>query len=265
MRNCELSEDFAASSLNRVELIPSIGVKRLDWDSAFFGCEVGMVHWSLELKERITNEQEFDLIYVYSSDPLGLGDQKGYPYHMELVDHKLVLECPIEDFQMSGVSNLRVEEWRESEISKELYELAIMSGEHSRFRVDPYLPLASFEGLYRKWIESSLQSKDEVVLVHRQNELVRGMISLNCANETGTIELMAVHPDCRGQQLGQALIETAYQWQKEQGSRLLKVTTQNSNEGAVKFYKRFGYKTESLTYLYHFWRKDFVEKTGKKV
>jgi len=237
----------------------------LDWDSAFFGCEVGTVNWSSELKERIARELEFDLVYVHSSDPFYLEDRQHYPYYMELVDHKLVLGCPIEDFQMNGAPNVQVEEWRESEISKELYELALMSGEHSRFRVDSYLPFASFEGLYRKWIESSLESQYKGVLVYRQHDLVRGMISLNCANETGTIELMAVHPDCRGQQLGQALIETAYQWQKEQGSRLLKVTTQNSNEGAVKFYKRFGYKTESLTYLYHFWRKDFVEKTGKKV
>ena len=51
---------------------------------------------------------------------------------------------------------LRVVEYAEAKASPELVELAIASGEYSRFRLDPRLNDERFVAMYRHWIDRSV-------------------------------------------------------------------------------------------------------------
>ena len=138
--------------------------------------------------------------------------------------------------------------------SSELIELAIQSGEYSRFALDPRIPKNKFEKLYTLWINRAVAGEiaEEVLVIKESGEII-GFVTLSGLAKRASIGLIAVDRAYRGSGYGGSLIKSAIWWCGSRNLRLIQVRTQDSNTAACRFYRKCGFDVEKTEYLYHVW------------
>ena len=237
----------------------------LDWDSAFFGVKVARLNdpglSDPQLSEALAalRADGVRLVYWHADRPrdadvigrLGghLADRK-VTYVMDVRGHAgvngalEVPECP------DGL----VEPHAPSMPLQDLESLAIQSGEHSRFALDPNIPREAFIGLYTRWIHRAIgQDMAQEVLVIRAGERVVAMVTLGVKNGRGDIGLLAVDQHHRGLHHGERLLQAARGWFQQAGVELAQVVTQGANVPACRLYEKCGYTVETVQHVHHFW------------
>ena len=60
---------------------------------------------------------------------------------------------------------------------------------------------------------------------------------------------LVTHAAAEGHGVGKALAQTCEQWAREQGYRILSLTTGAANERALGFYRHIGYRDEDVTLI----------------
>lgn len=229
-----------------MEIIP------LDWDSDFFGLRIGKAIVSSEEDVVALSRWEkdyryrFDLIYIFSEPVIDI------PFdNARLVDRKAVF----------SIDHLRENEdcpaivcWISPETTDSLVSLALVSGKYSRFKTDPRLPDGSYERLYTRWIEQSVnKSIATEVFCYMIEGIPRGLLTLDRRTEPSVIGLVAVDEGCQHQGIGTALIRQAVSYvHKHEGERI-NVATQMDNEPACRLYSRCGFSLESVKKIWHWW------------
>lgn len=132
--------------------------------------------------------------------------------------------------------------------------LAIQSGKYSRFSMDPNISQKQFVNLYKAWIRKSLNPNDaDEVLVIRGGDRIVGMATLTDQNSRGTIGLIAVDREFRGNGLGEKLVRAAQINFISKGYEISQVVTQKMNYPACTLYRKCDYLVEKEEYFYHFW------------
>lgn len=135
-----------------------------------------------------------------------------------------------------------------------LHDLALQSGEQSRFRLDPAIPEERWATLYRLWMDESLAgAKAGAVLVRRRQGAIAGMITVAADGSQGEIGLFGVAAEARGQGVGSALLADAMRWFAANGCTTARVATQGENEAARAVYQRAGFGLQRLVNVFHFW------------
>jgi len=231
----------------------------LDWDTDFFGMVVARI------TEPTLNEQELaDILFELKAKNAAL---VYWPSNREfqkdaikrlggnLVDKKTTFVMDFGSLNFEEIiSTDIVEFYTESMSHKEIEDLAIQSGEYSRFAVDRNIPRDKFVALYSIWINRSLRKEiAEEVLVIREGERVVGMVTLGNKNGRGDIGLIAVDKDHRAKKYGEKLVRAAQHWFVKNGYEFGQVVTQGMNLPACNLYKKCGYSVENEEYFYHFW------------
>ena len=224
----------------------------LTWDSKFFNLKVAKSS-SLFIEDELVDflieleKMEIDLFYLFTNQSL---QNLNYDlYTCQLVDEKITYEKVIEPNSFCLTPNIF--SYSSVDTSQELINLAIQSGEYSRFKKDKNISYQKFEELYELWIKKSIiREMAEDVLVYQTKEGVQGLITLV---ENGNIGLISVNSTIQQQGIGTAMILAAEQHFIKQKIFTLKVITQKSNVKACLFYEKLGYKQKSLEYVYHFW------------
>lgn len=237
-------------------------IKRLAWDSNFFGFEVG----SLSLDE--------------AADPAGVRAALRSPdrvaYHLIVVSHP----GGHDDLRrtMAGTGGRLVDvkydycsdtgpdpDWPEhvEEISAAmtptdhhaLHALALVSGQHSRFRVDPRISEDDWVRLYGLWVENSLSGAiADTILVHRiAAGRIAGFVTIKAHDGHARIGLIAVDPGCQGLGVGRQLIAATRSWAARRKLARIFVATQQDNIGACRFYARMGFSLATQTDIHHLW------------
>lgn len=228
-------------------------VERLQWDSDFFGLRICRINiasneeWYMLQQEAISLRKQYDLIYVFSDQEL-LTDTNG----MHLVDIKTIYAKSIDS---SAIMPTAIECYQESVPNADLYRLALICGTYSRFRLDDKLPVDSYERMYRCWMERSLDgSMADVVLVHRTDTQIDGMITLKIEANVAHIGLVAVDEGAQGKGIGTMLIKSVEAYlQGNTMVRHLKVATQWANKPACHLYEKNGFVVEEKSNIYHWW------------
>lgn len=138
--------------------------------------------------------------------------------------------------------------------SPSMVELAMTSGSYSRFKLDPQMPHACFEALYRTWIRRSTAREiaDEVLVAGEEGK-IQGMVTIRIAGSAAHIGLIAVEAAARGKGLGRTLIRAAECWAFDRGAERMEVVTQGGNQAACSLYERCGYRVISEEDVYHLW------------
>jgi dTDP-4-amino-4,6-dideoxy-D-galactose acyltransferase len=235
------------------------------WDSEFFGFPVGEIN-GRELDEgpladALVEAQHagFALVYWQSDAGREVSTRLLERFRGQLVDRRRRYRLSVTGEGVSlasegGSSSHEVAEHAIGPASDELAQLAIAAGEFSRFRVDPRFPPVLFEALYRTWIErSTLHEIADAVLVARSDAGVSGISTLSTHASCGTIGLISVREDRRGQGVGRALMAASHRWLADRGIREASVATQESNQRACGLYERCGYRVAERSLIYHFW------------
>lgn len=226
-----------------------MNIQFLDWDTKHFGFKTGTIEidkekdFSLELLKKEALIADYRLVYLKSSSLL---DDLSLFY-----DEKLVYSKAKED--VGDFMCPEIESYRQKSIGPEIYELSLMSGEYSRYRLDPNFPIECFHMLYHKWIENSILTDYATdVLVYKKDDKPVGLLTFKNSQETSNIGIIAVNPNFQGCGVGSKLIKH-YQNLLGDDIKVLDVVTQGVNKTARSFYEKNGYKITSRTYVYHLW------------
>jgi dTDP-4-amino-4,6-dideoxy-D-galactose acyltransferase len=227
-------------------------IERLNWDSSFFGYEVGKVEVNnssfFDLDDFIQKTKDFKLIYLFSKQILNS------PKIIE-VDRKVVLSqfCT----EIKGENNIKLQSFNvEKHRFDELKKLALESGIYSRFYIDKNFKNQEYEKLYTRWIENAVNADsalDIVIAVNNSNSII-GFATLNKKNELlADIGLVAVSKESRGIGVGKQLMEEVVLRSKQFGFEEIQVVTQMNNIAAMNLYQSTNFKIKEITNIYHIW------------
>lgn len=228
-------------------------IERLAWDSEFFGHDV--------FRLRVSDASELDkldgihskaLVYLLADRPL---DTNRLGPNAELVDTKVTYHQKVELSGKEFQAAPEIKSIMGQEITPDLLQLALASGEYSRYATDPRIKRRQFERLYELWLENSLKGSiaDEVIGCFSSNDQLLGFCSVRRGAQKATIGLIAVDSRARGMGLGRRMVEYTKAYTAQNGLDELTVVTQKSNRGASAFYEGTGFTVAEQVYVYHFW------------
>ena len=227
----------------------------LDWDSDFFKLRIGKVVIASEremdtLKEISASiKNSFDLVYVFSSPGVQV-----VLANCSLVDQKVVYKKSL--ISPIPLSDSHVSEYKEKRVSEGLLGLALDSGVYSRFNLDKNLPDGSYERLYARWIEQSVNHQNATcVFCYMLDGNPRGLVTLSIKGQHGDIGLVSTHPLFRGRGIGIAMLKHVEHFCAHQGVKELFVPTQKHNLPACHLYEKAGFSEVSCTNVWHWWLK----------
>ncbi|UAB81236.1 GNAT family N-acetyltransferase [Marixanthomonas sp. SCSIO 43207] len=224
-------------------------IERLDWDSDFFGMEVGKIQ--NDLFSECENVNNFDLLYVFQKKdvdvhiPNYFKTYKGIYREYEKEDFISKKEIFPEIYSASNCDfNLN-----------ELYKLAWISGTESRFNKDSKISKDKFKQLYRIWIDNSLNGKiADNVLLYIENGNIEGFITYKNYQAYCQIGLFAVQTKSQGKGIGKKLLNKVENDMAILNIQKLRVPTQQDNINACAFYEKLDYKLNDKYLVQHFWK-----------
>ena len=229
-------------------------IEKLAWDSDFFNLHIGRTDIvSEDDVDVLTNKnavlkEEYDLIYVFASHGLDVSITN----NAKLMDKKVV-------FVLSEIPDSKSDDNvvlydSGKGVTEDLLHLALVSGQYSRFKLDKGLPSGSYERLYSRWIEQSVNGTLATeVFCYMVDEHPRGLVTFDIKNDVGTIGLVAIHEDFQHRGIGTAMMQHVihYAWMKQCSK--LSVATQLDNVPACRLYEKTGFAVESITDVWHWW------------
>lgn len=223
-------------------------IEPLHWDSKHFNNRIGAVHVSHLTPQGytsiLTQKEQFDLVYVFSNS----------------YDQTLAKPINTKQYFLAHYSDLKSYALDEitpitSDYFNEVFNLSIVAGQFSRFKLDPNFNSSAFHSLYTKWVEKSF-SENHLVFGYIKDKQLLGMISLNFLplKNVANIELIGVDPKAQGKQIGSKLISACMNHVKQHSNiNYLSVQTQQENTLACKFYLKCGFKAHNFINIHHIW------------
>ena len=229
-----------------------MGIIPLDWDSEFFQLRIAKAIVTSEedviglFEQAGKLREQYDLIYIFSDPGMEIPLEQAV-----LVDKKAI-------FTLSdpGYSEIdpHIASWGTSQGTEPLVPLALVSGKYSRFKLDPKLPVGSYERLYTRWIEQSVgRSIATEVFCYMIEGQPRGLLTLDRKDDRNVIGLVAVDEEYQHRGRGRALVMHAVSFVHKFQGKDLSVTTQLDNEPACRLYSGCGFSLESVTKIWHWW------------
>jgi len=238
------------------------------WDSQHFEFPIARII-PAELNDSELNavltfarSEHFHLVYWVTRPWCDLNPNLLEKFSGLFVDRKATFyKKPMPKFISDSVETpnrrLKVVEFTQSLVPEQLLSLAVQSGIHSRFNVDPHIPKIKFESMYHIWIKrSAVHELADVVFVATNPSSIHqylGVITASIEHGVGKIGLMSVLQPYQGQGVGSLLMHAVEEWMQSHDVNEIVVVTQEDNLAACNFYARLGYRLESLKNFYHFW------------
>ena len=225
----------------------------LEWDSHFFGKHIGRFFISnkKDLNQLLSSFRQSDYDLIYLIDP---GESSEIELELKskgvsVIDRKTSF---IKD--VDAITRTQKDVIKASTISSDLISVAIQSGIHSRFNLDPKLN-PKFKDLYTEWISKSVEKKfDDQVFLTEDGSNIQSLISVKYNNATAKIGLFAVDHNYRGQGLGIKLLKHIEHWSAQQKAKTIEVITQKDNKAACAIYVKYGFKIKETQNIYHLWK-----------
>lgn len=228
-------------------------VRKLDWDSEFFGMRIGRAEVSTEedavalAGKRDILKDDYDLVYIFEDHGLGFCSPQA-----KLVDEKVVYT--LRDASQAEFNNdIKIWDARQG-VTEDLLHLALVSGKYSRFKLDKAFPKGSYERLYTRWIEQSVNRTIATeVFCYMIDNAPKGLITLERKDGVGTIGLVAIHEEWQNRGVGSLMMRHVIKCAQQSGCEQFSVATQFNNLPACKLYEKNGFIIDSVTDVWHWW------------
>ncbi|MCT4664349.1 MAG: GNAT family N-acetyltransferase [Flavobacteriales bacterium] len=235
-------------------------IKKLEWDSEFFRYKVGFIRAEtscmFEINEALNTilDENYKLCYLASSEEMDFSQFDHKDLEIKFVDRKVTYLKTVDSLKTINPAVTSIEQFGPND---RILNIAIQSGEYSRFNVDKNIEEGKFEELYQLWIQNSINRElaFDVLGFQAQGGLA-GFVTLKETKGRADIGLIAVDGLYRGQGIGKSLMSSAEKWVDNLGFKELQVVTQGENIPACKFYESCGYQLEQTQYYYHVWNKN---------
>jgi dTDP-4-amino-4,6-dideoxy-D-galactose acyltransferase len=220
----------------------------LEWDSGFFGMRIGKLPLppgaEVTELEKAISAYNGEVVYIFSPAPV-VTQVNG----MKLVDRKVVYTKPV---SATGKNDPHVRPIAGTD--ENLEKLAILSGQYSRFLLDPVFA-PHFERMYTIWLTRSVNREIAgEVYGYYEEDVLKGFVTVGGRSPIAVIGLIAVDEGYQGRGAGRKLVEAVENWCAEKGYATLDVATQLDNVQACRFYERYGFAVREITYIYHYHR-----------
>jgi dTDP-4-amino-4,6-dideoxy-D-galactose acyltransferase len=234
-------------------------IRRLDWDSSFFGVPIGEVHATtreeLEAAEQdrererirclylLIRSEHFDL--VQTAEALG--------FRLTGVRMSFLAEAPFRA-DLTGTGATRVRLAQASDLAV-LERIATTAHPDTRFFADPEFARDACERLYATWIRRSVEGwADQVFVADAESDAGPvGYVTLHRTGDAARIGLIAVASGTRRAGIGRALMMEAFRWCDARQVQRLSVATQAQNTSALRFYMRCGFAVDRVDFWLHKW------------
>jgi TDP-D-fucosamine acetyltransferase len=235
----------------------SLAVRRLEWDSGFFGFPIGEGHpataddvaavdaWAADERLRCVYlcVPSANLALLHAAESLG--------FHLMGV-HLTCGTCA--PFGVAGESDrIAVRTARAADVNA-LERIARDAHPDTRFHADHGFSRESCQRLYETWIRNSTEGWADCVLVAENGTDVAGYLTLHRRDGGARIGLIAVAEEVRRAGLGRALMRAAFGWCERQAVDHISVTTQAQNTAAFRFYLQCGFVVDRVDFWLHKWR-----------
>lgn len=230
----------------------NLEIEKLPWDSSLFNLSIGKIELpsgnEIDIPALEKNSNTFDLIYLLSADPVNLLSERIKPVDIK-IRYRKVLQSHVHAAKWVCFDSLTFD-------YNDLLSLAYLSGNYSRFKMDLNFQRGAFEKLYKRWLDKSIESEDEKVIVISRDDNICGFVTVDLRhNSMAKIGLLAVHPSCQGRGIGSELLDQVESIAKSSGKESIEVATQLANKPAIALYEKNGYKIYDKKFIYHFWNK----------
>jgi len=237
----------------------SAQIEKLEWDSNFFHYPVGRLIATDSLPNIFSyicqqaQLYKYHLIYIFVHPQNNVVNKFLIDKAIPLVDEKVTYIMDLKQSILQAADN-NLRNIIKQEVTPEIVDLALQSGEYSRFKIDPNFKNNEFKQLYQEWIKKSLSGElAKSVIGYYNNSQIKGILTIGDKNQRADIGLLAVHASARGQGIGKKMVQFAINSAKQMGYRQLQVITQKNNLAACQFYEKCGFKVESVDNIYHLW------------
>jgi dTDP-4-amino-4,6-dideoxy-D-galactose acyltransferase len=226
-------------------------VQKVEWDSDFFGYNVGKIF--LDEKDEFDSEKfreaknDFKIIYIFSKKTIS-------ELREHLVEEKLNFKKKLDKKCLIKSSPIYFNSLIHSR--KELFDLAIVSGTQSRYKLDINFDNNEFERLYEKWIDNSIQNLESKtkIIIYLLNHIIVGFTVFSIKDLNVNIELIAVDKKFRGKGIGSKLIKQVEEIAIDFNCETMDVNTQSINNDSIQLYIKNNFMCVNKTYIYHYWK-----------
>lgn len=237
-------------------LFGRVELRRLDWDTTFFGRKMGRLALTRpdatidvlasELRHALAEAADDGYAHVILRVPADhhRASQAAEQAGLRLVDVALDLcaRAPQRRAALVGPT-IRPATAEDVDALRRIAEDAFYL---SRFTADPFFAQEQAAAFYRQWISNLCDGLAATVLVAEASDEIAGFCA--CAlepREHGRIPLIATSEAHRRQGVARALVEASLQWFGAAGCRSVYVKTQAANYPALTLYQRCGFVVDS--------------------
>jgi dTDP-4-amino-4,6-dideoxy-D-galactose acyltransferase len=257
---------MSSTSLRAIDAHPALGAsakpvcERLAWDSEFFGIHIGRLWGNRLTRERV--DEALRWRRAYGIDCLYfLADASGSTTALiaatagfRVVDIRCTYECSSLSRRPVLVAPA-VRPFEPADLPA-LERIASENHRDTRFYFDGNFSQEHCDRLYATWIRRSCSGwADAVYVAGFQGEPV-GYVTCHLDEAgCGSIGLIAVAPECRGQGFGQQLVTAALEHLQRRGVRRVEVVTQGRNIRSQQMYQRSGFILKNVEVWHHLWAK----------
>jgi len=297
------TSNHSLTTMAKIDHGEALAVERADFDCNLFGKKVGRLELSDGVVQKVMSGSEmlldamkaaraedYELIYLttpnYSPRVQALMlDVQSFLLGVH-VDHKVTYSAPLEFFSLNHLQNQLLDNGESTDISivpypfdaslqvqpvsPALRDLALASGEHSRFKVDPRIPKEVFEQLFTAWVQNSINrtlAHETFIAVDSSTGAEVGLITVKQKGpalvDIGLLSVAATH---RRKGIASMLLNKAASWAMDRIGHLkdynptLQVVTQGANVGACKTYEKYGFTLKSVQIVNHVWLPEHLHK-----
>ena len=236
-------------------------VKKLDWDTDFFGLGVGYVS-SRNLTENIYQKiNKFStvndirileyLCNCHDRRSVIAAERQGFHF----VDIRLTFEVKTKEMQLEALPEGFSYGIAEPTHIEELKRIGSNIYKDSRYYFDGNFDIQKINEFYRGWVEKAvLGTFDHICYCIFKGDQPVGFSTLRYSkHESASIGLVGFSEDFQGLGLGKKLMNHVIDECAKKGVKKIFVVTQGRNYTAQRLYQAAGFKTFSTELWYHKW------------
>ncbi len=232
-------------------------VRKLPWDSDFFGYRIGQADAhdaaGAEAALRAAKDMELQCLYLFSDKPLQ--PELGFLAEIRHCYAKAV-PADLTSWQNPPGIHLGLVEDRDLPIIKRIAQGFVL---HSRFNRDKKFAdkCSRYYEIYVQKEFENRHSRDHCFWVVRQQDRAIGFVTWSRESDCGRIVLIAVDQGAQRMGAGTALLHMAEDWsihaREPVPVRSLTVRTQQVNAASCRLYEKFGFELAKRQWIYHCW------------
>ncbi|MCX7735846.1 MAG: GNAT family N-acetyltransferase [Candidatus Kapabacteria bacterium] len=225
-------------------------IKKLNWDSDFFGFGIAQLD---EQEEKLTSLENLDdfvksnniklvqsLVDIKNIKFIELLENSGFHYVDTRVDFLMDLNKTNStiDFEIATIKDI-------TDVVKIADKLYVLSRFYNSFFSEERA-----NKLFKLWAEKAVKGEFDNICLKSSDDLtgeVNGFVTIKYINNTeARIGLIGVSKNHLGKGIGTKLINSAVSFLKEKEYEKLYIATQGKNLGALNLYIKSGFKIKSL-------------------